>query len=161
MTYILCRYFYLQMQYTSPHPGTGSIRQFHCATTVSSCNRKNATGRVFFLFSWKQQVQSKNSLRFLLTSVANIGKKTTLPLLLCFGSWHCTYRFSNLYLQPPKGIHTLYIESIFDSSREVVPHEILWEKIQKAFALNGKLVLTPKVEADAYLRAHITNPVVK
>ena len=95
------------------------------------------------------------------TSVANAGKKTTLLLLLTVSGWQCTYRFSNLYLQPPKGIHTLYVESIFDSSREVTPHEILWEKIQKAFALNGKLVLTPKVEADAYLRAHITNAVVK
>lgn len=103
----------------------------------------------------------KNLLRFLLTSVANVGKKTTLPLLLCFGSWHCTYRFSNLYLQPPKGIHTLYVESIFDSSREVTPHEILWEKIQRAFAVNGKMILTSKTEADAYLRAHITTATVK
>ncbi len=96
-----------------------------------------------------------------ISSVANVAKKTTLLLLLCLGGWHCTYRFSNLYLQPPNGIQTLYVEAIFDSSREVTPHEILWEKIQKAFALNGKLVLTPKAEADAYLRAHITKANVK
>jgi hypothetical protein len=96
----------------------------------------------------------------LTTSVTNVVKKTTLLLLGCFGGWNCTYRFSNLYLQPPKGIQTLYVESIFDSSREVTPHEILWEKIQKAFALNGKLILTSKEEADAYLRAHITSAVV-
>lgn len=78
-----------------------------------------------------------------------------------FGSWHCTYRFSNLYLQPPKGIHTLYVESIFDSSREVTPHEILWEKIQRAFAVNGKMILTSKTEADAYLRAHIKTATVQ
>ena len=98
---------------------------------------------------------------FLSTSVTNVVKKTTLLFLFCLGGWRCTYRFSNLYLQPPKGIHTLYVESIFDSSREPTPHEILWEKIQKVFAVNGKLVLTSKEEADAYLRAHITKAVVK
>jgi hypothetical protein len=91
-------------------------------------------------------------------SVSILPKDATFWMVISLASVlsGCVYRFSNLYRQPPKGIQTLYVESVFDSSREVVPHEILWEKIQMAFAKNGKVRLTSKEKADAYLQIHLT-----
>lgn len=67
----------------------------------------------------------------------------------------CAYRFSNMHTARPEGIRTIAIEAIYDTSREVLPHELFWEAMQAAFAANGKLRLAAQQDADAYLRLHI------
>jgi hypothetical protein len=44
---------------------------------------------------------------------------------------------------------------VFDTGREVVPHEILWNAIQEAFAKDGHLRLTYPEDADAFVRIHL------
>lgn len=67
----------------------------------------------------------------------------------------CAYRFSNAFIERPEGIRTIAIEAIYDTGREVLPHEIFWESLQASFAADGKLHLAAQEKADAYLRAHI------
>ena len=73
-------------------------------------------------------------------------------LLLLVG---CSYKFSNAYYRAPSGVKTLYIESIFNTSKLVLPHQILWEEIQETFARDGRVLLTNSKKADAYLRIQI------
>lgn len=81
--------------------------------------------------------------------------KLSALIVLLFGVKGCVYHFANGYYQPPKGIQTLYIESIYDTSRTAVPHQILWEELQRVFAADGRVVLSNKKSADAYLRVHL------
>ena len=67
----------------------------------------------------------------------------------------CTYRFTNERLMRPEGIQTVAIEAVYDTSREVLPHEILWESLQAAFATDGHLRLVAQSQADALVRAHL------
>jgi hypothetical protein len=67
----------------------------------------------------------------------------------------CVYRFTNEHMAPPAGVRTLAVEAVYDTSREVVPHELLWESLQQAFATDGHLRIVPQSSADALLRAHI------
>ena len=67
----------------------------------------------------------------------------------------CAYRFSNAHVERPEGIRTIAIEAIYDTGREVLPHELFWEALQAGFAADGKLRLAPQDRADAYLRAHV------
>jgi hypothetical protein len=55
----------------------------------------------------------------------------------------------------PEGIRTIAVEAVFDTSREVLPHEILWESLQAAFASDGHLRLVSQSQADALVRAHL------
>lgn len=71
------------------------------------------------------------------------------------GLFGCAYRFSNAHSARPEGIRSIAIEAVYDTSREVIPHELFWEAMQSAFAANGKLRLAPQHNADAYLRMHI------
>lgn len=67
----------------------------------------------------------------------------------------CAYRFTNEHVVRPEGIQTIAVEAIFDTSREVIPHEEFWGNLQSAFAANGHLQVVPPAEADALIRAHI------
>jgi hypothetical protein len=67
----------------------------------------------------------------------------------------CAYQFTNSHIIRPEGIETIAIEAVYDTSREVIPHEILWSELQSAFAVDGHLRLAPRQTADALLRAHI------
>lgn len=69
----------------------------------------------------------------------------------------CAYRFSNVSLAPPSGIQSVYIEAVYDTSKEVIPHEILWQSIQKEFASNGSVLITSKQDADAIIIVEITS----
>ncbi len=81
---------------------------------------------------------------------------TTLRLLLLTALIPaCAYRFTNRHISTPAGASTIAIESIFDTSREVFPHEVLWDSLQRTFAKNGHLRLAPRHEADLILRVHI------
>ena len=47
------------------------------------------------------------------------------------------------------------VESVYDTSREILPHELLWEELQRAIAAEGHLRLVSSSRADALLRARI------
>jgi hypothetical protein len=83
-----------------------------------------------------------------------------LVLGFCHFAAGCAYRFTNEHMSTPPGVHTLAVEAIYDTSREVLPHELLWESLQQAFATDGHLKLAPQSSADALLRAHIKQAVV-
>lgn len=76
-------------------------------------------------------------------------------LMVLMMSTGCAYRFSNLSAAIPPDVRTVAIESVFDTSHEVLPHEILWDELQSAFARNGRLRLVRRDVADALVRAHI------
>lgn len=77
-------------------------------------------------------------------------------LSCCFFSFFgCAYRLTNLHIQNPDNIHSIAIESIFDTGSQVIPHEQMWDQLQRAFAANGHLKITSAKHADALLRAHI------
>lgn len=68
----------------------------------------------------------------------------------------CAYRFSNSYVQTISNIKSIAVEGVFDTSKDVVPHEIFWESLQRSIARDGHIRLTDRSEADALLRIHIT-----
>lgn len=63
----------------------------------------------------------------------------------------CVYRFSNTALRPPVGVRTIAVEAVYDVSREVVPHELLWSAVQRELARSGRLMVTSQDEADAIM----------
>lgn len=67
----------------------------------------------------------------------------------------CAYSFTNKNIRRPSGVQTVAVEAIYDTSREVLPHELLWEALQNAFAADGHLKVVPQAAADALVRAHI------
>jgi len=83
-------------------------------------------------------------------------KYTTLIILVACTTG-CAYRFTNLHVKRPAGIQSIAVEAIYDTTRTVLPHELLWEELQRAIVANGKLHLTTQSSADALVRAHITN----
>ena len=72
---------------------------------------------------------------------------------LLWGS--CAYRLTNLHTASPNNIKPIYVEAVYDTGAETIPHEQLWDELQRAFAANGQLRIAPASEADAVLRAHI------
>jgi hypothetical protein len=82
-----------------------------------------------------------------------------VTLLACLAAWSllsgCVYRFTNEHIVRPEGIRTVAVEAIWDTSREVIPHEVLWQALQDAFAADGNLLLVSQRHADALVRAHI------
>ncbi|MGE0172821.1 MAG: hypothetical protein AB7T49_08550 [Oligoflexales bacterium] len=81
--------------------------------------------------------------------------RTALAIVLFLFVNSCAYRFTNLATTAPSGIRTIAVEAIYDTTREVLPHEILWSEMQKAIIENGRLDLTSRAEADALLRTHV------
>ena len=77
-----------------------------------------------------------------------------ISVVLALGA-ACSYRFSNLHIRLPAGIRSIAIESVYDTSRQVLPHQMLWSHLQRAVVAEGHLQLTDQRDADVYLRAHI------
>jgi hypothetical protein len=69
----------------------------------------------------------------------------------------CAYRFSNASLTPPAGIRSVYIEAVYDTGKEVIPHELLWQAVQREFASNGSVLITSRQDADAIISLEITS----
>lgn len=67
----------------------------------------------------------------------------------------CAYRFTNTHIYVPNGARTIAIAPVFDSSRMVFPHDILWNSLQQAFASSGHLTLTSASKADLFLQTHV------
>lgn len=68
----------------------------------------------------------------------------------------CAYRFTNRHVSTPGGIKSVIVEAVYDTSKEVLPHELLWTAIQKRIAKDGHLKLTSAHTADAIILAHLT-----
>lgn len=79
----------------------------------------------------------------------------TVTVCLCFAASSCSYRLTNLHTAAPNGIKTVFVEAIYDTGSEVLPHELLWDELQRAIAANGQLHLARPSGADAILRAQI------
>ena len=60
-----------------------------------------------------------------------------------------------MYSSSPQGIGSIYVEPVYDTSHVVVSHELLWDELQKEFALHPKISLGSKKSADAILRSHL------
>lgn len=80
-----------------------------------------------------------------------------LTLIASIGLSSCVYRFTNLHVSAPEGIRTVSVEPIYDTSREILPHELLWEELQRTIAAEGHLMLASRSKADAILRVRIKN----
>lgn len=80
---------------------------------------------------------------------------TLCTLILTFFQVGCAYRLTNLHTSSPNNIRTIHIEGVYDTSAEPVPHELLWDAIQRAVSANGQLKVAPADKADAILRAQI------
>jgi len=79
-------------------------------------------------------------------------------VLISFGLLQaCAYRFTNRHIAPPTNIRSIAFESVYDTSREVLSHEILWEKLQYAFTSDGRIRVASQKDADALLRVHIVS----
>lgn len=85
--------------------------------------------------------------------VHHLNAVVTLGVLLSLSA--CTYRLTNLHTSTPNGIRSVFIEAIYDTGAEVIPHEQLWDELQRAIASNGQLVMLPAKDADAVLRAQV------
>ncbi len=70
-------------------------------------------------------------------------------------STSCVYHFTNKHISVPQGAKTIAIAPIFDSSRIVIAHDVLWNALQEAFATSGHLRLAPSAYADFFLQAHV------
>ena len=68
----------------------------------------------------------------------------------------CAYRFTNVAMKPPPGIHSIAVEAVYDVSREVVPHHLIWQSLQEGFARNGRLMLVDKSAADAIVLVRLS-----
>ncbi|MBC7532926.1 MAG: hypothetical protein H7318_15235 [Oligoflexus sp.] len=88
----------------------------------------------------------------ILTHARSLGICLLLPII----SGACAYRFTNTAMRNPLGIQTLAVESVWDSSREVIPHELLWSAVQREIVKNGRVTLTNQEEADALMVVTIT-----
>lgn len=82
-----------------------------------------------------------------------------LVITTCF--YGCAYKFTNKYVQRPSGIRSIAVEAIFDTSREVIPHEYLWKHLQQAVVADGNLILTDRESADAIMRVHLKDTVLQ
>lgn len=72
-------------------------------------------------------------------------------LLLLLAISGCAYRFSNTAMRPPVGVRTIAVEAVYDVSREVIPHELLWSAVQRELVRSGRLMVTSQEEADAIM----------
>jgi hypothetical protein len=88
---------------------------------------------------------------------ARVLARLVLPLVFASLLASCVYRFSNTALRTPPGIRTIAVEAVYDTSREVVPHELLWSAVQREIARSGRLLLSPQSEADALLTLWLTS----
>ncbi len=91
-------------------------------------------------------------------SILQHSRRTLLILYAIFSLTllsSCAYRFTNQYVRVPKGVKSIAIESIYDTSKMVLPHEKLWESLQESFVANGRLIVTTADKADLYLRVHL------
>lgn len=67
----------------------------------------------------------------------------------------CAYRFTNLRFSAPAGVKKIAVEGVYDVSREVIPHDILWIELQREIAKTGKVVVDSAHNAEAIMRVKL------
>lgn len=67
----------------------------------------------------------------------------------------CAYRFTNLRFSPPAGVKKIAVEALYDVSREVLPHDILWVELQREIAKTGKVVVGSVQNSEAIMRVKL------
>jgi hypothetical protein len=67
----------------------------------------------------------------------------------------CVYRFVNTSVVRRTSVRTVAVEAVYDTSRQPVPHHILWDSLQRAIAKDGHFVLASRQSADAIVRTHL------
>jgi hypothetical protein len=50
----------------------------------------------------------------------------------------------------------VYVEAVYNTAQEPVPHEVLWDELQRALAATGRLHLSTANDADIIIRTHLT-----
>ncbi len=84
----------------------------------------------------------------------NIAKKLALLLYCLTSSLSCAYQFSHLQVMKYP-FRSIAVEGIYDTTSEVLPHEIMWSEMQRAFIRDGRLMLTSPDQADALVTLHL------
>lgn len=74
---------------------------------------------------------------------------------MLWGLTGCAYRFTNLRFSPPVGVKKIAVEAIYDVSREVLPHDILWVELQREIARTGKVVVGSAQNSEAIMRVKL------
>ncbi|MDD9950661.1 MAG: hypothetical protein OXT67_03755 [Zetaproteobacteria bacterium] len=87
-------------------------------------------------------------------SLTSVGR-TTLWLGVFILLLACQYRFTNLQIQAPGGMHSIAVEAVYDTSNHVEPHEVLWLALQEGIIRDGNLLLVSKENADLYAQIHL------
>ena len=82
---------------------------------------------------------------------------TPLFLLILGIQSSCSYRLANSELKAPPGVSSVYVEAIYDTTSKSLPHDTLWNELQRAVGESGKLRLASRDHADAHLRAHLVS----
>ncbi len=86
----------------------------------------------------------------------NFNSTHLFSLILVLQS-SCSYRLANSELKAPPGVSSIYVEAIYDTASKSLPHDLLWNELQRAVGESGKLRLTSREQADAHLRAHLVS----
>ncbi len=89
------------------------------------------------------------------TNTNSLLRFLTPVFFICINLSACAYRFTNIAMKPPPGVQSIAVEPVYDTSREVISHELLWHAIQAEFARNGRIQLTTRDQADALMTVHI------
>lgn len=89
------------------------------------------------------------------SSVGRVRLRFFKMILIALLLGGCVYRFTNLHVKPPQGIRAIAVEAVYDTTRNVLPHHLLWQNVQKEIALDGHLALVSQDEAEALLRLHL------
>ena len=87
---------------------------------------------------------------YLRIAMPSAYRAATITLALTMTA--CSYRFANPSIAPPPTVRSIAVEAVFDTGRRVLPHDLLWDSLQEAIIVSGKLRLAAPQVADAYLR---------
>ncbi len=90
------------------------------------------------------------------------GSTGQILLILTALCQACAYQFSQLHTQIPGGLRSVAVEAVYDTSRDIIPHELLWSAMQNQIARSGHVLLTQQEEADGlvtiWLQKSSVNP---
>jgi len=83
-----------------------------------------------------------------------------LTICLVLMQLSCVYRFVNTSVVRRTNVRSVAVEAVYDTSRQPVPHHILWDAVQRAIAKDGHFVLSGRQSADAIIRTHLYSATV-
>jgi hypothetical protein len=75
-------------------------------------------------------------------------------IVFSFIAHACAYKFSNLNVHS-NPVQTVYVESVYDTSKADMPSQVLWEEVQKAVITSGRYTLANAKDPALVLRMQI------